>query len=68
MNEKLKQLLNKAGKSQPVKLVAKNIARGIVERENLHYNEKVLKALEEAFMRGAGWQRLQNKKELDDGN
>lgn len=68
MNEKLKQLLDKVGKSQSIAMIAKNIAKGIVERENLPYNEKVLKALEEAFMRGAGWQRLQNKKENNDSN
>ena len=61
----LQELMKKLGTEETVRVVAKNFAVGIVDQMNLPNNEKIYKALEEAFVRGANWRLIQDKRKKE---
>lgn len=71
-DNQIKNLLSKMGKVNPIRTVARNIAKAIVKNLKVGSEQDVEKALEDAFVRGANWQRMkENKLKLeqeDDSN
>lgn len=65
-NKDLMELMKSMNKVESVRVVAKNIAKSLADQLNLPHSEANLKALEEAFVRGANWRLLQDKKKLEE--